>query len=258
MSEVSSISGTQEINIYNRNGRIDPYAIFQLNFEAMGGEKNVKYDSTFKYSGKMEMNGYTFDIEDFIKKPSKSLRIVSSNYKIQYRTGDDGVNIWAEQEGKVTKLFDGDSPERQINNLWDDYAYTDPKNKFFIATAGNRKVSIDGENCYEIKIRNRKTDEVVTHYYDTKTYLLKREIKDSSTEKIQTDFDDYRQVGNIQMAHKLNITYLDTNVKQYISWDKIEKGIYISDTKFYPPQDEKQPDDFSSLTGLGTHLNKYA
>jgi len=255
---IASISGSQEINILNRNGRIDPYAVFQLNFDAMGGEKVVKYDNTFKFSGKMEINGFTFDIEDYKKKPSKSLRVVSSNYKIQYRTGDDGVNIWAEQDGKVTKLFDGDSPERQINKLWDEYAYTDPKSKFFIVTANHRKVSIKGDNCYEIKIRNKKTDEVVTHYYDAESFLLKREKREGSKEKIQTDFDDYKAVGNTLMAYKLNITYTDTNIKHYITWDKIDKGLYISDSKFYPPQDDKKNDNFSALTGLGTHFSTYA
>ncbi|MCL1827414.1 MAG: hypothetical protein FWG20_05160 [Candidatus Cloacimonetes bacterium] len=216
MSEISAVNGNSEINLYNRNGRIDPYAVFQLNFKALGGEKQVKNDTTFKYSGQLEMNGSTFDLTDYVKKPLKSLRIVSSNYKIQYRTGDDGVNIWAEQDGKTTKLYDGDTPERQVKKLWDEYAYTDPKNKVFVATAGNRKVSIDGSNCYEVTIRNRKTDEVVTHYYDADTYMLKREVKNSSTEKVQTDFDDYRAVGNTLMAHKLDIRYLDTNVKQSI------------------------------------------
>ena len=257
MSSVSSVNNTQEISPYTTGGRIDPYAIYKLNFEALGGEKNVRYDSNFFFKGEMTMDGQTFEIEEFLRKPLKSLRTISSNFKVLYRLGDDGVNLWSFQDDKLNKFYDGDSPEREIRKLWEEYAYTDPKNKVFTST-GIRKVSVDGTNCYEIKIKNRKTDEVVTHYYDSNTFLLKRELRDSSQDKIQTDFDDYRSVGNILMAFKKDVTYLNTNNKQSIVWDKIDKGLYISDSKFLPPADKNNPDDLSSLLGLGVNFSTYA
>ena len=257
MSNVSTVNRAQEISPLTSGGRIDPYAIYQLNYQALGGEKYVKYDSTFHFKGEMKIGDTTFDIEELIKKPLKSFRKISSNFKVIYRSGDDGKNLWAYQDDKLTSFDDSDSPEREVRKLWDEYAYTDPKNRFFTSTA-TRRVSVDGVNCYEIKIKNRKTDELVTHYYDAETFLLKREIRDSSSEKIQTDFSDYKSVGNILMAFQKDITYLNTNAKQSISWSKIEKGVYISESKFLAPPDKNKPDDLSSFTGTGQRVDTYA
>jgi len=255
MSSISTVNNSTEITPFNKQGRLDPYNIFQLNFAALGGEKNVKEDSTFLYQGQLQMDGYAFDIQEYIKYPLKSLRIVSSNAKILYKYGDDGVNLWADQgNGQINKVYDANSPEREVQKMWEEYAYTDPKNRFFTAQA-TRKVNINGEPCYEIKIRNRKTDEVVTQYYSQKSYLLQREIKENSAERVQRDFSDYQAVGKTLKSHKIDLTYLDTFKNQTITWNKISSGLFISDSKFYPPSNEKEPDDFSNLTGLGTKLN---
>ena len=257
MSNISSIQKTEQISPYTPGGRIDPYAIFQLNFEALGGEKELKKDKTFHFIGEMNLGGVTFDIQEFISIPLRNLTQISSHFTLVYQSGDDGKNVWFHQDGNTSKFDDSNSPEREIRQLWEEYAYADPKNKVFKSQA-TKKISIDGSNCYEIIIKNNKTNEVVTHYYDTETFLLKREIKDTGGQKIQNDFSDYQLVGNTKMAFQKDITYLSSGTKQSITWKSIKKGLYISDSKFLPPPDPNMPDEESSLTGLGTKVNRYA
>ena len=258
MSEVSAVNNPYGISPYTGGGRIDPYAIFKLNFEALGGEKHVKYDKTFHYKGELEMNNGVFQIEEFISKPLKNLRKISSNFKLVYSNGDDGYNLWDAQDGNVLSLPDADSKERKIRKLWEEYAYTDPKNKEFTATA-TRKISVDGANCYEIKIKNRTTEEVVTHYYDMESFLLKRETREQGGSRTQTNFDDYRDVGKTKMAFYKEVTNLNTQSKSVYRWDKIEKGTYIPDTKFMAPESKNDKTDLSALlNGKGTQVNLYA
>ncbi|MCL2065088.1 MAG: hypothetical protein FWG98_12080 [Candidatus Cloacimonetes bacterium] len=257
MSNISSVQGTEAISPYTSGGRIDPYAIFKLNFEALGGEKYVRNDKTFHFQGEMKLGNGTFNLEEFISKPLRNVSIISSNFQIVYRSGDDGKNIWFHQNGNLTSFDDSNSAERELRKLWEDYAYTDPKNSVFKSQA-TRKISIDGVNCYEVVIKNNKTNEVVTHYYNAETFLLQREIKDSGSQKIQNDFSDYQQVGNIKMAFQKDITYLNSGTKQSITWQSIKRGIYISDSKFLPPPDPNAPRDDSALTGLGSRVNTYA
>ena len=257
MSNVSSVNRTQELTPYTAGGRIDPYAIFQLNFEARGGEKNVKWDSNFHFKGEMRLGESTFDIEDFVSRPLRNLRVVSSNFRVLYRLGDDGRNIWAFQNDNLTKFDDSKSPEREVRRLWDEYAYTDPKNRVFNSTA-TRKISIDGVQTYEVKIKNSKTDEVVTHWYDAENFLLKRELRESKTERTQTDFSDYRSVGNIKMAFQKDIHFLNSGNKQSISWNSIQKGVFISDSVFKAPEDPNDPNDLASFLGVGQNVNRLA
>jgi len=246
MSEISAVGGVGGVSPYTSSGRIDPYNIYQLNFAALGGEKNVRYDSNFHFKGEIEMSSGTFGIEEYIKKPTKSLTKYFSNYKLVYSMGDDGSSVWESADGTVNRYPDGDSKEREVRAGWEDFAYTDPKNKMFTSTA-TRKVSIDGEICFEIKIRNRKTDEVVTQYYNEESYMLKREIRDNSGTQTQTDFSDYKDVGNIKMAFKKVTTNLNTLTKQTTTWDKIEIGNYMSESLFMAPEDKNKNTDYSSL-----------
>ena len=250
MSDISTVSSSQGVNPYNGGGRIDPYTIFQLNFEALGGEKNVKYDRNFLYQGELQMNNNTFQIKEYISKPNRFRREISSNFKVVYKSGDDGFNIWDEQNGNVTSIPDGDTKERKIRKLWDEYAYTDPKNREFTAIA-TRKVSIDGTPCYEIKIRNRTTEEMVTQYYDTETFMLKRELQENGNSRLQTNYSDYRDVGNIKMAFRKETTNLNTNGKSIYQWDKIEKGVYISDSMFYAPEGNEKLKEYEAMIASG-------
>ncbi|MCL2065542.1 MAG: hypothetical protein FWG98_14375 [Candidatus Cloacimonetes bacterium] len=257
MSNISSIDSSASISPYTSGGRLDAYAIFQLNFEALGGEKYVKSEKNFRYQGDMQLGSATFQIEEFISKPLRNVTSIYSNFQIVYRSGDDGRNIWTEQNGNVYKFDDSNTNERELRKLWEEYAYTDPKNRTFKSNA-TKKVSIDGVNCYEVVIKNNKTNEIVTHYYDTETFLLKREIKDTGTQKIQHDFSDYQNVGNIKLAFQKDITFLNSGAKQSITWNNIQKGIYISDSRFIAPEDPRAEEESSNTTGLGTRLDRYA
>ena len=257
MSLVSSVNQVDGLTPYSKGGRIDPYAIFQLNFQALGGEKNVKNETSFRYKGEMTLDGNTLQIQEATKRPMQRLRIISSEFRVIYRNGDDGKHTWSFSNGKLNKYDDSQSPEREVRKLWEEYAYTDPKNRVFNATA-SRKTTIGGVSCYEVSIRNTKTDEVVTQYYDAQTFLLKREVKASSFENIQTDFADYKSVGNTKMAFRKDILSLNDGSKQSIQWHKIEKGVFISDSIFQAPEEKQTPSDLSSFTGTGVKVDTFA
>jgi len=257
ISAVSSVHATS-LSSSASGGKIDPFAIFQLNFEAMGGEKQVKSASNFLYKGEIELGSQTLSIEEYLQKPLKSLRIISNDSLIITKDGNNGWNLWSERKGEVISIDYSNLPEREVQILWSEYAYTDPKNSIF-ASSYARKVSIDGTSCYEIKIRNKMTDEVVTQYYDAKTFLLTREIREIRESKTQTDFSDYRTVDNVKMAFKVDTTDLMGDSRQSIIWDTIEKEVFISESLFEAPDDKRTPKENSALLReIGARLNTYA
>jgi hypothetical protein len=239
------------------SGRVDPYAIFQLNFNALGGEKNVKYDNNFHYKGELKIGDASFEIEEYKRIPHKYLRKISSNFKLVFKNGDDGINIWQWQDGRVESFNDANSPEREVQKQWDEYGFTDPKNRLFSVSA-NRKISVDGATCFEIKIKNNKTDEVVTQYYDTESYMLKREIKTNGNYSSQTDFSDYRSVGNTIMAFRKDYYNISTGERQTTIYDKIEKNVYISESLFFVPEDKSKDNSIGSLLPKGNNVDAYA
>lgn len=258
--DISALGKTQDTSfVTNTSGvRIDPYVIYQLNFKALGGEKHVKSASTFSFKGGIELDGHTLDIEEYISTPLKSFKIILSNSTVILKDGNDGWNLWSERNGKVNSVDYSIMPEREIKQLWAEYAYTDPKNTTFTSTAA-RKVSIDGVSCYEIKIRNKMTDEVVTQYYDAKTFLLNRELRETATVKTQKDFSDYRSIGDIKVAFKVDTTDLLTNNMQSLTWDTVEKDVYIAESLFDVPKDRgASMDNKAILRGIGANLSTYA
>ena len=258
--EISAVGRAEEITRYASasGGRVDPYVIYQMNFEALGGEKNVKSASTFYCKGEMDQDGYKVSIEEYISKPLKNLRIISNKTLVLLKDGNDGQKMWADRNGKVSTVDYSSLPAREVQQMWAEYAYMDRNNTMFTSTSA-RKVSVDGASCYEIKIRNNVTDEIVTQYYDAKTFLLKRELRETDDSRTQTDYSDYRTVDNIKMAFKVDKTDLKADVTQSIIWDMIEKDVFILDSLFTPPDDNSRPKNNAALLRqIGANLDAYA
>jgi len=223
----------------------------------LGGEKQVKSADNFHYRGEIELGNHVLSIEEYIQKPLNSLKTISDKSIVLTKDGNNGRILWSEKNGSVSSINYFNIPEHEVQKSWAEYAYTDPKNTLFTSTDA-RKVSIDGTTYYEIKIRNNMTDEVVTQHYDAKTFLLKRELREFSDNRVQTEYSDYRYVDNIMIAFQIDTTDLTTDIRQSIIWNTVEIGVYIPDSRFEAPDENMQKNNSSLLREIGARLNTYA
>jgi hypothetical protein len=264
MSEITGIVGGQGSSALTTTGKLDAYAIFELNFKALGGKEKVKKNDSFYFKGEVTVGSDVFNYEEWSEKPTQSRKKYSNYSKTVYQTGDDGETLWMVNNGKLQTLPDKDSPERLIREGYEDYDYTEKGNRYFRLTSA--KVSrIDGDKCYEITIKNTKTDEVKKQYYDAKTFLLKREIKENDGTTSQTDYDDYKSVNGVKIAHKKTIKISDNENTETYRFSEVKRGLYISKTKFAVPETEaskasstSSSSSSSSDSKVGVNIDTYA
>lgn len=256
MSAITGIVGSQQISALSSTGVIDPYAIFQLNFASLGGEDRVKNSNTSHLTGEVKVGTSTYDYEEWNRKPTMSCKEYSLYDSVVYKSGDSGKTLWVKSNGKVNTVPDEDTPERLIREGFEDYDYTDPNARFF-RIKSSKTTRIDGKKCYEIVIKNTKTDEIRKQYYDSEEFLLRREIKETEGTKSQTDYDDYRDVNGVKMAFEKTFKNIDADTKEEYKFSEIIRNGYVSKAKMkVPSSDAKATTSTSSTTG--TNVDTYA
>ncbi|HOD54458.1 MAG TPA: hypothetical protein PKJ08_08025 [Candidatus Cloacimonadota bacterium] len=260
MAEITGIVNGKQLTIERNSGKIDPYAVFKMHFLAIGGEDKAKSNKSVYLKGSVSVNSVEYEYEEWRDKPSKSRKIYSQYSSKIYQTGDDGETLWVVDKGKLNTLDDKDTPERKIKTMMENYDYT-AANNGIIKVSSSRKVSIDSKKYYEITLKNTKTNEIRHQYFDTSTYLLKREVKDIDGSKTQIDYDDYRKVNGLMFAFKKTVYYSDNDSKEVFNFNTITRGMYISQTKFQVPETKTTTDksvSASTASGTGSIIDTYA
>lgn len=257
MSAITGIVNGQSLTVVSGTGIVNPYAVLEMHLKSIGGkEKAIKGESSY-YKGDMIVGTTTYSYEEWNKEPTKTRNKIKNYTSTIYESGDDGKNIWVVKSGKAHSFPDGDTPDREIHKQMENYDYTDPKNRNFKLTTG-RNVNIDGKKCYQVIVKNTKTKEVHYQFYDSETYLLKRDIKETETSKIQTDFSDYKEVNGIQMAYSRKVTNMTSGSVEEFKFSEVKRNSYISDDKFKAPESEEQKATGNTQVGTGGLVDKYA
>ncbi len=258
MSTITGTVGNQALTVVSATGRIDPYSVLNLNMKATGGEEKLKKENFYYFKGEMASGSTSYAYEEWTKKPLMSLFKVIEGSSVILASGDDGKNIWSVNKGKLNSFDDSNSPDREYRKRYENYDYLDPKSNFF-KVSSSRLLTVDGTRCYEVKITNRKTSEIRTQYYDSSNFLLKREIKQNGSSKIQTDFSKYLDIGGVMIAHKRIVTNLNTDTKQTLTFSEVTKGKYVSSEKFKSPEPKKAAiTDDSTAKKAGLNIDTYA
>ncbi|MEP7339244.1 MAG: c-type cytochrome [Acidobacteriota bacterium] len=79
----------------------------------------------------------------------------------------------------------------------------------------------------------------VRYYFDKETGLLVRRVVQSETvigvDPEQTDYEDYRDVDGVKVAHTIRTTYLDTNYNSTRKFTEVKHNAKVDDARFSLP-----------------------
>ncbi|SKC07848.1 hypothetical protein SAMN05660477_02829 [Soonwooa buanensis] len=185
--------------------------IIDKNIELSGGLTNWKLLNSVLLQGRVTLgvnDEYPFKI--YQKRPNLTKTVIMINQKETTVEGYDGKKGYAmnyaqnkiqEYPSYVPESFDND--------------FIDWENKGFEANLlGKEQI---GNNSY-FKVELTKNVNKTIYYFDVKTYMLYREIKKDET----LTYDEYKKVGNLVMAHRIESSSPKKDGDYVLSIFKIE------------------------------------
>jgi len=215
----------------------DPYEILHRHYEAVGGLERMRGERTTHLRGTFSAAGLTGSIERWSERPGKSRTEVDLG-AIRDTRGDNGEVIWAlDRNGKLQ--FERDERGLVLRELalkQERFEHLDPKSDVFEVTL-DRIESINGAECYVVKITNTLDDAITLQYYDTSTLLQMRESSIRGDRGSHTTFSDYREVGGVAKAFRTVTTLLPIGQQQVAEIDHYETNIPIDPSLFEPPEE---------------------
>jgi hypothetical protein len=153
--------------------------------------------------------------------------------------GTDGEVAWDSNPMQGTQMLEGERKDDLIRRAnFDDDLYPE-RNFESMECTGMQK--IDGRECYEVKCKSKDGQEE-TRFYDKDSHLLVQTLSSRVTPvgpiDVTSSYEDYRQVGNIQMPHKNVIEAMGQ--EQVIEFKKVEINVELAQDTFSPPKDEAE------------------
>jgi len=166
--------------------------IIDKNIELSGGLTNWKLLNSVLLQGKVILGiKDEYPIKIYQQRPNLTKTVLTINNKETAIEGYDGVKGYAMNyaTNKLQEYADY-KPESFDND------FIDWENKGFEAKyAGKEKIG----NVYCFKVELIKNVNKNIYYFDSKTYMLLREIKKDET----LDYSDYKKVGNLLMPFRI-------------------------------------------------------
>lgn len=166
--------------------------IIDKNIELSGGLTNWKLLNSVLLQGKVILGiKDEYPIKIYQERPNLTKTVLTINNKETAIEGYDGVKGYAMNyaTNKLQEYADY-KPESFDND------FIDWENKGFEAKyVGKEKIG----NIYCYKVELTKNVNKNIYYFDSKTYMLLREIKKDET----LDYSDYRKAGNLSMPFRI-------------------------------------------------------
>ncbi len=166
--------------------------IIDKNIELSGGLTNWKLLNSVLLQGKVILGiKDEYPIKIYQQRPNLTKTVLTINNKDTAIEGYDGVKGYAMNyaTNKLQEYADY-KPESFDND------FIDWENKGFEAKyVGKEKIG----NIYCYKVELIKNVNKNIYYFDSKTYMLLREIKKDET----LDYSDYKKVGNLAMPFRI-------------------------------------------------------
>lgn len=166
--------------------------IIDKNIELSGGLTNWKLLNSVLLQGKVVLGiKDEYPVKIYQQRPNLTKTVLTINNKETAIEGYDGTKGYAMNyaTNKLQEYADY-KPESFDND------FIDWENKGFEAKyLGKEKIG----NIYCHKVELTKNVNKNIYYFDTKTYMLLREIKKDET----LDYSDYKRVGNLSMPFRI-------------------------------------------------------
>ena len=185
--------------------------IIDKNIELSGGLTNWKLLNSVLLQGKVILGiKDEYPIKIYQQRPNLTKTVLTINNKDTAIEGYDGVKGYAMNyaTNKLQEYADY-KPESFDND------FIDWENKGFEAKyVGKEKIG----NIYCYKVELTKNVNKNIYYFDSKTYMLLREIKKDET----LDYSDYKKVGNLLMPFRIESSSVKKDGDYVMLLNKIE------------------------------------
>jgi len=174
-------------------------------------------------------------VEEYFKAPNLMVTIVHAPNGMTTENGFDGTTGWAQNaRGAVADLTGTDqSRAKRAANIYEPVELS--KEYGNLMTRGTAKV---GDHTAYVVIGTPQGDQQERLFFDTTTGLLVRKIVIDPTpvgnSPVQTDYDDYRDVGGVKMPFMIRVTAPPNNrITTHVQ--KVDTSAPIDSSKFAKP-----------------------
>lgn len=203
-------------------------SIIESYIEKIGGADKLNAVKSLKQVSSMNLMGQSMNVSSFQKEPGMfALEIETGGMKV-IEQRFDGNTLKVSQMGQEQVFTEGPEVDAmkgsaaifpQLLFLKDDYT---------LELKGIENV--DGNDTYKINATSADGQRV-THYYDSKTGLLMKQVTQEGEQALSQTLSDYKEIDGIMFPHKMSITGMaPVPVDMIIS--TIDINPEISDSQF--------------------------
>jgi outer membrane lipoprotein-sorting protein len=216
----------------------DPYEILARHFEASGGLEHLRAEQTQYFEGSLSTAGMDGTIKAWIAKPDRSrAEVVIGPFSITQ--GDNGDVSWVlDTNGKVqviSKEDEATANRKEVTRRMADYEHADRGSDVFDAAFEGTE-TVDGTDCYVVRITNSINTDQFTYYIGKDDFLLKKRVAIQGEKSADGYYGDYREVDGLMVPFFTRETPHQTGQPQDITVSLYESNPEIDPAIFDPPE----------------------
>jgi len=214
----------------------DPYNIYKQYYEAIGGLDNLKAIKSSYSEGTIQVDNLKGHFKEWSETPLR-YRLEEYFNIITHSSGDNGKNSWAEDtNGKVIVLKDKNTIQRrQLTKLLEEFNHLDRNSKYFNLSYQG-KSEFNNKSVHIIKMTNTINEDISWLYFDSKRFLLLKDIEKQPDIEVHTTYQDYRPAdGGIMIAYRTNSEIKPRDKHRNIVINKFEANPKIPNSYFSTP-----------------------
>jgi len=233
----------------NAQNTTDAHEILNCYLTALGGVERLLAERSSYSEGTISLGGMEGVVKLRKQRPGLKRDELALG-PLNIIQGDNGEYAWVlDENGKLQAITNPDEAakaRRKVRNLMDEYAHADRASDVF-AVAFQGIDSVNGEECYVIKIGSNLNLDSYTYFIGTSNCLLHKAVIIEGVESRDVLYADYREVDGLLIPFRTNEIPYQTNQSQltqlthYVSNPEIERSL------FEPPQ--QGPKDYRFTEG---------
>jgi len=216
----------------------DPYEILNRYFEAAGGINRLSAEQTSYSEGTLTVGGMEGTIKVWTQRPDRSRAEINLG-PLKMTQGDNGRHAWVmDQNGQVQLITNPDEAtikRRQVRKLIEEYAYLEKGSDIFTVSFEGVE-SVDGNECYIVKIANKINNDSHTYYINTGTFNREKAVFIEDVESRDAIYSDYREIDGLMIPFRTQeIPHQTGQTHEIIITDYISNP-GIDSVLFEPPE----------------------
>jgi hypothetical protein len=226
----------------------DPYEILERSFDAVGGLDRLKSERSYYYEGEITFAGMEGTIKEWWQSPIQRRTEVLLG-PLDMIEADDGEHAWmVDQNGQLQVITNPDEARanrREVRRLLLEYAYADRESDgFTVALTGID--TVNGKDCYVVKITNNINVDSYTPYINTETFLVEKAVFIEDDDSRSTFYGDYRDIDGVMVPFTTREVMHYTGQAVETKRTLYESNPIIDPARFQPPEQGAKDYRFAS------------